>query len=86
LYFGSNRPGGFVKTNLKDDWGLGVDGTPTRYDMYVSRRENVNEPWGKPSLLPESVNSIYNDHSARHNLAMATTCFLLVTDQEVVAI
>jgi len=64
LYFGSNRPGGFVKTNSEDDWGLGADGTPTRYDMYVSHRENVNEPWGKPSLLPESVNSIYNDHSA----------------------
>ncbi len=64
LYFGSNRPGGFVKTNPKDDWGLGADGTPTKYDMYVSRRSNKNEPWGKPVLLPKPVNSEYNDHSA----------------------
>ena len=64
LYFGSNRPGGFVKTNTEDDWGLGTDGTPTRYDMYVSRRASVDEPWGKPSLLPAPINSPYNDHSA----------------------
>jgi len=64
MYFGSNRPGGFVDTNPKDDWGLGADGTPTRYDMYVSHRSRADQPWGKPSLLPEPVNSQYNDHSA----------------------
>lgn len=64
LYFGSNRPGGFVETNPKDDWGLGVNGTPTRYDMYVSHRSTTKEPWGKPELLPASVNSKHNDHSA----------------------
>jgi len=64
MYFGSNRPGGFVETNPEDDWGLGANGTPTRYDMYVTHREDVNSPWGKPNLLPASVNSKYNDHSA----------------------
>jgi len=64
LYFASNRPGGFVETNPLDDWGLGVNGTPTRYDMYVSQRKSVDQPWGKPSLLPAPINSIYNDHSA----------------------
>jgi len=64
MYFGSNRPGGFVETNPKDDWGLGDNGTPTRYDMYVSHRKNVNSPWGKPSVLPAPLNSKYNDHSA----------------------
>jgi len=32
--------------------------------MYVTHREDVNSPWGKPNLLPASVNSKYNDHSA----------------------
>jgi len=64
LYFASNRPGGFVETNPEDDWGLGANGTPTRYDMYVSQRENADQPWGKATLLPATVNSKYNDHSA----------------------
>jgi len=64
LYFGSNRPGGFVKSNIEDDWGLGADGTPTRYDMYVARRASTREPWGKPVLLPATINSEHNDHSA----------------------
>jgi len=64
LYFGSNRPGGFVETNPQDDWGLGADGTPTRYDMYVAQRGSVDEPWGDAILLPATVNSKYNDHSA----------------------
>jgi hypothetical protein len=64
MYFGSNRPGGFVKTNLKDDWGLGADGTPTRYDMYVSHRKSLAAAWNKPVLLPAPVNSEFNDHSA----------------------
>ncbi len=64
MYFGSNRPGGFVETNPEDDWGLGANGTPTRYDMYVSHRQSTDQPWGKPVLLPATVNSKYNDHSA----------------------
>lgn len=64
LYFGSNRPGGFVKSNIKDGWGLGADGTPTRYDMYVAHRDNANSDWDKPVLLPATVNTKYNEHSA----------------------
>lgn len=64
MYFASNRPGGFVETNSKDDWGLGANGTPTRYDMYVSNRQSADQPWGKPSLLSALVNSKHNDHSA----------------------
>ena len=64
LYFASNRPGGFVESNLEDGWGLGANGTPTRYDMYVSHRESADQAWGKPTLLPKPINSQYNDHSA----------------------
>ena len=64
LYFGSNRPGGFVKYNSEDGWAMGADGTPTKYDMYVAHRDSIDAPWGKPILLPSPINTEHNEHSA----------------------
>lgn len=64
LYFGSNRPGGFDQYNPEDDWGRSAEGTETSYDIYVSHRDSLDAPWGKPILLPAPVNSEFNDHSA----------------------
>ncbi len=64
LYFGSNRPGGFHPANIDDHWVIGKDGKPTRYDIYVAHRKRRGDPWSKPALLPEPINSTANDHSA----------------------
>ncbi|WPG41240.1 hypothetical protein [Variovorax sp. EBFNA2] len=64
LYFSSNRPGGFSEAKLEDGWYLGKDGTPTRYDIYVSHRAKRSSPWGKPKLLSKGVNSTSSEHSA----------------------
>lgn len=36
---------------------------PIGEDMYVSRRASTDEPWGTPELLPDTVNSAFNDRS-----------------------
>lgn len=46
LYFNSNRPG-----------GLGAPGTPGANDLYVSQRNNLEEPWGPPTNLGALINT-----------------------------
>lgn len=64
LYFASNRPGGFVESNIEDTWVVTKQGQFTKYDMYVAHRKSINDAWGKPILLPKPINSDDNDHSA----------------------
>jgi hypothetical protein len=45
LYFASTRPVG----------GFGD------FDIYVSQRKSVNDPWGKPQNLGEAINTAYTD-------------------------
>jgi hypothetical protein len=46
LYFSSNRPG-----------GISVPGTPSSIDLYVSRRNSLEEPWGPPTNLGALINT-----------------------------
>jgi len=55
LYFSSDRP-----TNLGD---LNEQGRKP-WDMYVSWRDNLDEPFGEAVNLGPTVNSPYDDHSA----------------------
>ena len=64
LYFSSNRPGGLSPANIEDGWAIGKDGTPTRYNIYVSHRKTRTSKWSEPKLLPKGVNSQHSDHSA----------------------
>jgi hypothetical protein len=49
LYFGSTRPG-----------GMGATGT---FDIWVSRRTTVNDPWGPPANLGHPVNTPANEQT-----------------------
>ena len=64
LYFSSNRPGGLSPANIEDGWAMGKDGTPTRYNIYVSHRKTRTSKWSRPMRLPKGVNSSHSDHSA----------------------
>ena len=64
LYFSSNRPGGLSPANLEDGWAIAKDGTPTRYNIYVSHRKTRTSTWSAPKRLAAGVNSQHSDHSA----------------------
>ena len=52
LYFGSNRPGGFVSATERED-------------IWVTRRASLDAPWGAPRNLGPNINTEFRDNTPK---------------------
>jgi hypothetical protein len=57
-------PGSISKDGLRLYLQRGASlSPPIGEDLWVARRPSADAPWGAPELLPETINSAYNDRS-----------------------